>query len=95
MSRYVHRYLCDVLEEMRVADKGRNYSYLGALIEEVQVLGNRMEAALGEKQDCEFYHDKANALKEEFEKLKAEKEKLTAQVASLKGQRDRLKKEVK
>ena len=85
MSRHIHRYLCDVLEEMRTADKGKNYSYMAALIEEVQVLGNRMEAALEEKQDCEYYHILGKKLEEANEKLEAEKEKLTAEVASLKG----------
>lgn len=90
MSRHVHRYLCDVLEEMRTADKGKNYSYMGALIEEVQVLGNRMEAALGEKQDCEWYHNKGKELEAANKDLEAKKKKLEAEVASLKGQRETL-----
>ena len=94
MARQVHRYLCDVLEEMRTANKSRNYSYFKALIEEVQILGNRMEAALDEKKDCEFYHDKGKELQMANEKLTAKKEKLTKQIQSLKKQLKQLKKEI-
>jgi hypothetical protein len=40
------RTMCDVLEEMRAASKAKNYSYIDGLIEEVQSMGNRMEAGL-------------------------------------------------
>ena len=40
------RTMCDALEEMRQASKSKNYSYIDGLIEEVQAMGNRMEAGL-------------------------------------------------
>lgn len=71
-----HRYLCTVLEEMRTCHKTRNYSYLLALVEEAQVLGERMEAALGEKSDLESWHKKAKEEKKEYERLLKETNKL-------------------
>ena len=44
------RYLCDVLEDMRKADKTKNYSYTAGLIEEAQILATAMEEALELKQ---------------------------------------------
>ena len=40
------RTMCDVLEEMRTASKTKNFSYIDGLIEELQSMGNRMEAGL-------------------------------------------------
>ena len=71
-----HRYLCSVLEEMRTCCKTLNFSYLKGLIEEAQVLGERMEAALGEKGDLERWHEKVKEEKEEYKKLLAESNKL-------------------
>ena len=64
----VNRYLCDVFDEMRTADKTKNYSYLVGLIEEAQVLGNRMEAALYEQKQSERLH---REIKEKKKELKA------------------------
>lgn len=71
-----HRYLCSVLEEMRTCYKSRNFSYLLGLIEEAQVLGERMESALGEKGDLESWHKKAKAEKAEYQRLLKETNKL-------------------
>ena len=71
-----HRYLCTVLEEMRTCCKTLNFSYLRALIEEAQVLGERMEAALGEKGDLERWHEKAKEEKAEYQRLLRESNKL-------------------
>ncbi len=40
-----NRYICTVFEEMRKLDANKNYSSLLSLIEEAQILANRMEAA--------------------------------------------------
>jgi uncharacterized protein YPO0396 len=66
-----NRYLCDVLEEMRKAHETRNFSYLPGLIEEAQHMGNRMEAALEDKDDLTRYARKVSELKEEKRELKA------------------------
>lgn len=74
-----HRYVCDVLEEMRKCDKTRNYAVLPALLEEVQTLVNRMEAALGEKGDLESWHEKAKKEKKEYKRLLKKTNKLRAE----------------
>ena len=70
------RYLCDVLEEMRKCHKTRNFAPMLGLIEEAQTLGNRMEAALGEKKDLERWHDEAKKEKEKLAELLEKTNKL-------------------
>ena len=62
--RVTNRTVCDVLREMRSANETRNYSYLLGLIEEIQTMVNRMEAALWNQKDIE-------QLREEHKPLKA------------------------
>ena len=50
-SYYIHRTLCDVLKDMRTCSKTKNYAPLDSLIEEAQMMGNRMEAGLDEQKD--------------------------------------------
>ena len=50
---YLSRTMCDVLQEMRDANKTRNYSYILGLIEEAQSMANRMEAKLEQINDIE------------------------------------------
>jgi len=64
-----HRHICDVLEEMRTADKTKNYSYMSGLIEETQTMANRMETALYEHKDYNRLHEQVKELKEIKEKL--------------------------
>ena len=71
-----HRYVCDVLDEMRKCHKTRNYGSLPGFIEEVQTLVNRMEAALGEQKDYQRWHDKVKEEKAEYKKLLDETNKL-------------------
>jgi len=80
---YLHRYLCDVLEEMRACAKTLNFAALPGLIEEAQSMGNRMENALSHKNDIERYMKETkeakaerDALQEEVKQLKKEKEAL-------------------
>ena len=75
-----NRTLCDVLAEMRKANETRNYSYFAGLIEEVQSIGNRMEAGLYDKSDLESIQKRVknlrkqrDVLKDEINALKAEK----------------------
>lgn len=51
---YLHRTMCDVLYDMRRMNKTRNYSGLIGLIEELQIMANRMEASLGMKKDIKL-----------------------------------------
>ena len=63
-----NRTLCNVLDEMRKANKTRNYSGLLGLIEEAQSMGNRMESALYDKGDAESFADKKRRLKVQLRK---------------------------
>ena len=63
----MNRSLCDVLEEMRTMNKTRNFAALLGHIEEVQIMGNRMEAGLYEGRN---YHNLCKKTKEEKEELK-------------------------
>jgi predicted nuclease with TOPRIM domain len=78
-----NRYLCDVLQEMRKAHETANFSYLPGLIEEAQYMGNRMEAALEDKDDLKRYERKASEMKREKEGLEAKVEKLKAELEDL------------
>lgn len=71
-----NRYLCDVLDEMRKCNETRNYSYLLGLIEEAQMLGNRMEAALEDRRDLATWRKKVSEEKAEYKKLLAETNEL-------------------
>ena len=67
-----HRYLCTVLDEMRECIKTVNFSYLLGLIEEAQILANRMEARLFEMKDYERLHKEIRDLKKKKKKLEEE-----------------------
>jgi len=71
----LNRTLCDVLEDMRVQLKLNtpiNKNLLASLVEEAQIMGNRMEAGLGDLHDRESLLKEIKALKEKAKKLKAE-----------------------
>jgi hypothetical protein len=71
-----NRTVCSVLEEMRKCFETHNYSYLPSLIEEVQTLVNRMEAALWDQKDFKYRKEEYYKLKEEVKKLKKTKKEL-------------------
>ena len=73
---YLNRTLCDVLEDMRKCDLTKNYSPMLGLIEEAQIMGNKMEAGLNDKRDVKHYKDKLKKLQKEYKKLYAKKEAL-------------------
>jgi len=72
-----NRTLCRVLDEMRKANETRNFSYLLGLIEEAQVMGDRMEAGLYDKADEE-------TLRETIKQLEARRKILRDEVNALK-----------
>jgi hypothetical protein len=72
-----NRYICSVLGEMRECCKTGNYSYLPGLIEEAQMLANRMEASLYDKDDYQSIQKKIKAKKKELKELEAKIEDLT------------------
>jgi len=71
---FAHRTYCDVLEEMRKILKYRpsnDKDILMSLVEELQVYGNRMEAALAYKGDLEKLHKERTKLNKEVQELKS------------------------
>lgn len=83
---YRKRTLCDVLQEMREINKKssvwsqmRSKAVLRILIEEAQVLGNRMETALE-------YKNEISNLIDEIERLHAKKKQLNKKKKELKSE---------
>jgi len=72
-----NRTVCDVLREMRKAHETHNYAYLLGLIEEVQSMANRMEAALYDKGDIKYARKRIKELNKEIERLEEKKEELS------------------
>lgn len=75
-SWWINRTLCDVLEDMRRCQKTHNYAALEALIEEAQIMGNKMEAAIGDKNDIQEMQETRSELKKQIKKLKKKRKKL-------------------
>ena len=73
---YLNRTLCDALDDMRRCDKHKNYSNLLSLIEEIQVLGNRMESKLNDIHDFDRLKEDAKRLTKEIRNLQQEKSEL-------------------
>ena len=99
MSTHAHtwpnRTLCEVLEDMRNCTKTMNFGHLLGLIEEAQMLGNRMEAGLSDKGDYKEMNEALHELKKEYKplrdkiiELRKEKEKLEEQIKDVKGATD-------
>ena len=65
-----NRLVCRVLDEMRECSKTRNFSYLDGLIEEVQVLVNRMESKLMDQKDLDELNEEIREGKVELKRLK-------------------------
>lgn len=68
-SSYPNRTMCDVLEELRQCYKTRNFAALLGLAEELQGMGNRLEAALGDKRDCLEWAKKRRELRKQLRTL--------------------------
>ena len=65
-----NRTICEVLDEMKAACKTLNFSYLPGLIEEIQSMANRMEAALGDQHDLDWARKEYKKLKKEIESMR-------------------------
>jgi ElaB/YqjD/DUF883 family membrane-anchored ribosome-binding protein len=66
---------------MRNCNKTRNYAPIESLIEEVQILANRMESALSDKRDIK-------SMNEEWRELKNKLKELRKEVQSTDGPKD-------
>jgi predicted RNase H-like nuclease (RuvC/YqgF family) len=76
-----NRYVCDVLREMRACHETHNYSILLSLIEEMQVLVNRMESGLSDVRDIRHLSEEVSKLKNEAKELVKQCDDLDAQIA--------------
>jgi coenzyme F420-reducing hydrogenase delta subunit len=65
----LNRYICEVLEEMRTCTKTLNFAIIPSLIEEVQIMANRMEMALSDMKDLERLKENIHEKKEELKEL--------------------------
>lgn len=74
MYFHINRTVCDVLDEMRKCYETRNFSYLPGLIEELQTMGNRMEAKLGDYASIGDARSEIKRLKKEIKALEEEKD---------------------
>lgn len=72
ISTFPNRTLCDVIDEARKCHETRNYSYLKGLLEEIQYLGNVMEAGLRDKKEVKDARETLKEAKEELNQIKAE-----------------------
>ncbi len=70
---WVNRTVCDVLSDMRKCVKTLNFAALLSLIEEVQTMANRMEAALSDKKDIAEMQAERAKLKVEIKALRKKK----------------------
>lgn len=76
---YENRTLCSVLDDMRACFKTYNFAPIKGLIEEAQIIGNRMEAGLNNKEDADYY-------RKQRKKLRLECKELEEKIEFLKGQ---------
>lgn len=70
---YPNRTACDILSEMRTCSEYKNYAPMDSLIEEMQLVANRMEAGLGDKRDMADMLDKKSKLKQQIKELELTK----------------------
>lgn len=73
---WVSRTICEALEDMRRCYKTYNFQAIGSLIEEIQMLANRMEARLDNAHMYEDQRNHINKLKKEIKQLEKQKEAL-------------------
>ena len=66
---WLNRYLCDVIEEARTCVKTLNFAILPSLLEEIQIMGNRMEAKLEDVKALEGIHDRISVAKKELKDI--------------------------
>jgi len=78
-----NRFYCTVIDEMRACYKTRNFSIVMGLLEELQSIGNRMEAKCGDISDRNNYLDEVKKLKREIKDLKRKRDKLKRKVGEI------------
>lgn len=73
---FPNRTICSVLEEMRKCYGSYNFAAIASLIEECQMLANRMEARLENAHDYEHQREELRKIKKEINELEKKKEAL-------------------
>jgi 5-bromo-4-chloroindolyl phosphate hydrolysis protein len=85
-----NRYWCNALEDCRIALKKLNIlnifffkKQIAMLLEELQVYGSRMEAAIDDKQDLHRFHNEASHTEKELKTLRMQKEELEVEIEGM------------
>ena len=71
---WVNRTMCDVLKDMRKCAETLNFAPMGGLIEEVQIMGNKMEAGLEDKKDLIRMNEEWSELRKKLKEARKELE---------------------
>lgn len=67
-----NRLLCDVLDDMRKCNDSMNFSPMKGLIEEAQIMGTRMEAALSDQRDLKELNSALSKARKAYKALEQE-----------------------
>ena len=67
-----NRHVCDVLEDMRKCNESLNFSPIKGLIEEIQVMANRMESALRDQKDLVKLNSELSTARKAYKALEKE-----------------------
>jgi len=85
-----NRYWCNALEDCRIALKKLNIlnifffkKQIAMLLEELQVYGSRMEAAIHDKNDLHRFHEEASYLEKDLKSLRMQKEELDVEIEGM------------
>jgi hypothetical protein len=81
---WLNRTLCDIIDDARTCDKTKNYGPLMSLLQELQIRGNRMEAALGDLKGIKNMSEEWHKMKQKLKKLQNEVKQLQEKKKSLK-----------
>ena len=74
------RLICDVLEDMRKCVETTNFGFMKGLIEEAQIMSNRMESALSNQKDLIKLDQELSKAHRAYKKLEREYESLYEKV---------------
>ena len=85
MTTYLSRYLCDVLDDMRSALKVLRIDLLAGLIEEAQIMGNKMESKLNDYSDMKYNLEKGKELQRGIDAVAEDLDALEKRMEKLKG----------
>lgn len=68
----INRYLCSVLDDMRKCCETLNFSPMKGLVEEAQILGNRMESGLSDKKNLMEVNEEYRKARKKYKTLQKE-----------------------